>query len=224
MNGPLRSDRRRFLERSLLVGGFALLGGRVPAADGLTLTPPQTEGPFYPETPPLETDNDLVVFRSDRVTAQGVITNVTGRVLDERGRTLPGTAVEIWQCDVNGRYHHPADRRDTPLDEGFQGYGRTVADAGGRYRFRTIRPVPYPGRTPHIHFKLAGPGFGGLTTQMYVAGEKRNARDGVLNRIADERQRAAVIVEFVPDTIGGAELEARFDIVLAADGRFDAPA
>jgi protocatechuate 3,4-dioxygenase beta subunit len=129
--------------------------------------------------------------------------------------------VEIWQCDANGRYHHLADRRDAPLDDGFQGYGQYVTGTDGGYRFRTIRPVRYPGRTPHIHFKLSGSGFGGLTTQMYVAGEPRNARDGVLNRIPDEQQRAAVIVEFLPDTLGGAELEARFDIVLAADGRFE---
>jgi protocatechuate 3,4-dioxygenase, beta subunit len=112
-------------------------------------------------------------------------------VLDARGRPLPGYLVEIWQCDAHG--HYLAERgsswsdwlkkREAP-DPGFQGYGRTLTDAGGGYRFRTIRPVSYPGRTPHIHFKVRRDGRELLTTQMYVAGEPGNERDGIYGELA----------------------------------------
>ena len=218
-----RIDRRRFLRRGALAAGLAWLPDSLLAAvDSLTLTPRQTAGPFFPDALPLERDNDLVALQGDTVTARGTVTNVTGRVLDDRGRPIADALVEIWQCDANGRYHHIADGRDAPLDEGFQGYGRYETSDDGGYRFRTIRPVAYPGRTPHIHFKISGAGIPALTTQLYVAGEPRNARDPVLNRIRDAAQRAAVIADFVPDTSGDATLQARFDIVLAADGRFDA--
>lgn len=224
MRGPQPIDRRRFLERGVSAASIALLPVRLRAASEvapLTITPRQTEGPFFPVPLPVEQDSDLVVVRGSTITAQGIVTNVGGRVLDDRGRLVGDARVEIWQCDANGRYHHVADRRNAQIDEGFQGYGRSVTAADGRYRFRTIRPVAYAGRTPHIHFKIGGAGFSGLTTQMYIAGEPRNEHDFVLSRIRDARQRASVIVEFRRDTLGGAELQAEFDIVLAADGRFD---
>ncbi len=122
-----------------------------------------------------------------------MVTYVTGRVVDPRGRPVAGARIEIWQCDAAGVYHHSGDSRG-PADPDFQGYGRTVAAADGGYRFRTIRPVAYPGRTPHIHFKISGPGFAGLTTQMYVEGEPGNRRDFVLNAIRDPIVRRSVIV------------------------------
>lgn len=215
-------DRRRFLQQSVCAATLPVLPSLAGAAEAaLTPTPRQTAGPFYPRSLPLDQDNDLVAVRGSTVTALGVITNVFGRVLDECGRPVSDARVEIWQCNAHGRYNHPDDNRNVPLDPGFQGFGRYVTVADGRYRFRTIRPVPYGWRTPHIHFRLSGPGFSGLTTQMYVAGEPRNSGDGVLSRIRDPAARASVLVEFVPDTLGDAELQAVFDIVLATDGRFD---
>src|SRR5207249_8260993 len=100
--------------------------------------------------------------------AMGQVTHVSGRILNRRGETVRGALVEIWQCDARGIYNHPQQPDRGRRDTGFQGYGRTEVDAGGRYAFRTIRPVAYPGRTPHIHFKVHAPGVGLLTTQMYV--------------------------------------------------------
>ena len=107
------------------------------------------------------------------------------------------------------------DRTDTPLDDNFQGYGQTITDRAGGYRFRTIRPVPYPGRTPHIHFAVSAPGLAPFTTQMYIAGEPLNERDGVLTGVRDPAARARLIVplrpapEIEPDALAGT-----FDIVL----------
>jgi protocatechuate 3,4-dioxygenase beta subunit len=123
--------------------------------------------------------------------------------------------VEIWQCDSLGIYHHPQQPGLQRRDTAFQGYGRTEVAADAGYSFRTIRPVAYPGRTPHIHFKVSAPGIGRLTTQMYLAGEKQNATDGVLSRIRDRRARDSVIVklEQANDVEAGA-LQGTFDIVL----------
>lgn len=186
-----------------------------PAWAALVATPPQTTGPFYPRDLPLDRDNDLVRVAGAEAPARGQLTHVFGRVLDREGRPLSGARVEIWQCNAFGRYHHPRDTRDAPLDPGFQGYGETVSSADGAYRFRTIRPVPYPGRTPHIHFAVQAPGSTRLVTQMYVAGEPANARDRLYNSIRDSAARAAVTVALVPapeiepDAIAG-----RFDLVL----------
>ncbi|MBV8122241.1 MAG: intradiol ring-cleavage dioxygenase, partial [Alphaproteobacteria bacterium] len=130
------------------------------------------------------------------------------------GRPVPGLRVEIWQCDANGRYHYVRDASaDRPLDDDFQGYGQSLTDAAGGYRFRTIRPVSYPGRTPHIHFAVSGPGLPRFTTQMYVAGEPLNGRDGVLMSIRDPAARARLIVPLRSAAEAGA-LVGTFDIVL----------
>ena len=161
-----RFDRRRWLGGAAAVG----LGLAAGPALGLAKTPRQTTGPFYPYDHALETDADLVQVGGRGTLARGVIAHLGGVVKDHRGRAVPGAVVEIWQCDANGRYHHPRDRRDAPLDENFQGYGRSRTGADGGYRFRTIQPVAYPGRAPHIHFTIRGPGFEPLVTQMYVKG------------------------------------------------------
>ena len=181
-----------------------------------TPTPAQTEGPFYPRAFPLDVDNDLVRVSGRDGQAGGDILHVMGRVLDVNGRPVQGAKVEIWQCDRFGVYHHVGDR-SARQDPDFQGYGRTVAAADGAYRFRTIRPVPYPGRTPHIHFIITPPGTPRLTTQMYVAGEPRNDSDGILRAIRDPAARARVIVSLTAATdIESGALLGRFDIVLGA--------
>jgi len=192
--------------------GFSLCG--VPRAAMLPPTPPQTAGPFYPRSFPADSDNDLVQITGRAGIATGTITYVTGRVLDGAGRAIRGARVEIWQCDANGRYHYVDDGRDDrPLDENFQGYGQTLTDDGGAYRFRTIRPVPYPGRTPHIHFAVSAPDFPRFITQMYVSGEPRNERDGVLMSVRGLAARDRLIVPLRLAAEPGA-LAGTFDIVL----------
>ena len=140
-------------------------------------------------TLPLDKDNDLTSVDGRPGTAVGTITNIGGRVTDADGLPQAGALVEIWQTNAFGRYHHPGDRSTSPLDPNFQGYGQTVTDARGQYRFRTIRPAPYPGRTPHIHFAIKPPDAGRLVTQMYLAGEPGNARDRLLQSIRDPAER-----------------------------------
>jgi protocatechuate 3,4-dioxygenase beta subunit len=204
-------SRRRVVAAGLSLAGLA--AGRAAAA-ALQPTPRQTPGPFYPAKIPLDSDTDLVRVAGRAEPAAGIVSHVFGRVLTEDGRPMKGVAVELWQCDAFGLYHHPREPRGG-AGPNFQGYGRTTVGAEGAYRFRTIKPVPYPSRTPHIHFAVSGPGMRRLTTQLYVAGEPRNEGDFVLARIRDPQARASVIVPFAPapDLEAGA-LAARFDIVL----------
>src|SRR5208337_3078665 len=162
--------RRRILEGA---AGLLLLGAsRRIDATTRAATPPQTAGPFYPLALPPDSDNDLIQIAGRTGTAKGTVTYLSGHVLDPAGRPIFNARVEIWQCDANGRYHYVHDdRSDRPLDENFQGYGQTATDEMGSYHFRTIRPVPYPGRTPHIHFDVSAGGLPRFVTQMYVAGE-----------------------------------------------------
>ncbi len=202
--------------RNLVMGIAGLLLAGPAAARLLQPTPRQTAGPFYPLQPPLDDDNDLIQIRGRSGVAQGRITDLSGRVLDVNGRPVRNLRVEIWQCDANGRYHHPRDR-GRAMDENFQGFGHSVTDGIGRYRFRTIRPVPYPGRTPHIHVAVFAPDTAPFTTQLYVRGEPRNAEDFIFNRVPVDR-RHMVLADFVPAANDAAELSAKFDIVLAGIG------
>ena len=184
-------------------------------AEQLTRTPAQTEGPFYPNHLPLDTDNDLLVINEGVTPAVGDITYVSGRILDSRGDPIRGALVEIWQCDKNGAYLHTGTSNADKRDKNFQGFGRFMTGSSGEYLFRTIKPVPYPGRTPHIHYKVKRAGKELLTTQCYVKGHPGNEKDGIWRNMKDEKQREAVTVDFTP--LKGAkagELAAKFDIVL----------
>ena len=173
----------------------------------------QSEGSFYPDQLPLDQDNDLVIVADHNGPAAGEITHLTGRILDLHGNPLRGVMIEIWQADHNGHYIHSADA-SSRNDANFQGFGRFETDQTGQYRFRTLKPVPYPGRTPHIHVKLRRGGRELLTTQLYVQGHPLNERDGVLRNIRNPKQRASVMVPFLPCKEHRGELAARFDIVL----------
>lgn len=199
--------------RSFIASSGVLLAGPALAA---VATPSQTEGPFYPVDWSGDIDNDLVRVQGAAAQALGQVSHVTGRVLDARGNAVTNAVVEIWQCDSRGRYRHPGD---APLlgaaarDAGFQGRGRVAVGADGRYRFRTIRPVAYTGRAPHIHFRVTRAGREVLTTQMYVAGDPLNERDWLYNR---EPNRAALTVAFLPaNGIEQGALAAAFDVRLA---------
>ena len=184
-------------------------------AEELLRTPRQTEGPFYPDHLPLDTDNDLIVINNALTPAVGEITWLSGRILDAKGDPIRNATVEIWQCDAKGVYLHGADRNRAPRDANFQGFGRFITGSTGEYLFRTIKPVAYPGRTPHIHLAVKLTGREKFTTQCYVKGEPRNDRDGVLNGIRDSKARDSVMVPFAPlkDSSAG-ELQAKFDVVM----------
>ncbi|MFN7139785.1 MAG: intradiol ring-cleavage dioxygenase [Limisphaerales bacterium] len=208
-----RSNRRQFVGKVGLCGLFAILPGAF--AEALTRTPRQTEGPFYPDKLPLDTDNDLLIINESATPALGEITWLSGRILDSRGEPIRNATVEIWQVDHNGVYLHSGSAASTNRDRHFQGFGRFLTGTTGEYLFRTIKPVPYPGRTPHIHFAVKVKGKEKFTTQCYVEGEPQNERDGILRSIRDPKARKSVIVPFAPiknSAIG--ELSARFDIVL----------
>src|SRR5215510_669993 len=201
---------------SAAASSLLLPGAPSRAQHKLTATPRQSEGPFYPVEWSGDVDADLVVVKGEAAQALGQITHINGRILDASAQPVVGASVEIWQCDANGVYRHPRDGGGTlRRDQGFQGRGRATSDAAGRYAFRTIRPVAYPGRAPHIHFKVLLPDGRGLVTQMYVFGERQNERDGVLNGIRDRRQREALIVRLgAADAIEAGALAGVFDIVI----------
>ena len=205
--------RRRFVLGTLAAAGAIVTPSLLRAQDRIA-TPASTAGPFYPVKFPDDIDNDLVVVRGAQAKAEGTVTHIRGRVLGTDGKPLANAQIEIWQCDAHGIYLHPGSRGSRPRDTAFQGFGRTITAADGSYSFRTIRPVPYTGRTPHIHFGVTA-GKAELITQMYVAGEPLNARDGLYSSIRDARQREAVTVKLDPaNGIETGALAGQFDLVL----------
>ena len=207
------ATRRRFL--NVLGLGAVALYTPGAFAQALIDTPRQTEGPFYPDRLPLDTDNDLLILNDRLTPAVGAITHLSGRVLDRRGEPLRNGVVEIWQVDNHGAYLHSGTSNRDQRDQNFQGFGRFLTAASGEYYFRTIKPVPYPGRAPHIHVKVKRGDRELLTTQCYVNGHSQNERDGILRAIRDPRARQSLLVAFAPmpgSRLG--ELSARFDIVL----------
>jgi protocatechuate 3,4-dioxygenase beta subunit len=143
-------------------------------------------GPFYPIELPLDQDNDLVSVRGHSGRPVGELLNVVGQVLDEQGK---------------------------PYDPNFQGYGRTVTTADGGYRFRTIKPVAYPGRAPHIHFALSSPSFAKFYTQMYLAGAPENETDFLLTRL-DRKAQDSLLVSLLKSRDVQKGFAGRFDVVL----------
>lgn len=214
MNLNSALPHRRLFLKGLALGAAAFT---VPGvfADELIRTPAQMEGPFYPNRLPLDTDNDLLIINAALTPAVGQITHLGGRILSASGSPIRNAVVEIWQVDNHGAYLHTDSDNHDRRDRNFQGFGRFLTGSSGEYYFRTIKPVAYPGRTPHIHFKVKLRGRPDFTTQCYIRGEPANARDGIYNFIRDARAREAVTVAFTPireSRIG--ELAARFDIVL----------
>ncbi|MDB5745000.1 MAG: pcaH [Polaromonas sp.] len=204
--------------RTLLGTGAAALAATAATAwlhpargqgSRLAPTPAQTEGPFYPVAVPADSDFDLLRNGGAHY-RQGQPAWVDGTVLDTAGRPMAGAVVEIWQCDQAGHYHHPGD--GGRADPAFQGFGRVRVGPDGRYRFRTLKPVPYTGRTPHIHVKVRLGGQEALTTQLYVAGDPGNARDFLWRQLSAQ-DRAALTVPFTPGSDG---LVARFPLVVQA--------
>jgi protocatechuate 3,4-dioxygenase beta subunit len=227
-------DRRRFLRRLAILGGVwvatpGLFAEELAAAAQakLIVTPGMTEGPFYPDRMPLDTDNDLLIVNDAITPAVGDVSYVSGRVLSASGQPLRNAFVEIWQCDKNGSYRHSRGQNpDGSHDPNFQGYGRFMTGSKGEYLFRTIKPVPYDVggmyRAPHIHFAVSRNGQRLITTQMMVRGHPANARDNILSGVRDQAARESVLVDF--QTMAGSksgELSASFDIVLGKTAEED---
>jgi protocatechuate 3,4-dioxygenase beta subunit len=181
----------------------------------------EVTGPVFGHDDIGSLDNDLT--RQHAGEPQGERITVSGRVLDDGGRPVPNTLVEIWQCNAAGRYAHKVDQHPAPLDPNFTGAGRTLTDATGNYHFTTIKPGPYPWRNhpnawrpAHIHFSLFGTAFTTrLVTQMYFPGDPLFPFDPIFNSIPDEKARQRMISEFRLDlTKPEWSLGFHFDIVL----------
>lgn len=203
---------RRALLR--LMGAAAALSGTLRPAAALTPTPRQSSGPFYP--PPADrfadTDWDLVRVAGRVRAAGGEVMHLAGRVLDGDGSPVAGAVIEIWQCDANGRYLHSGDvSLFRSRDPDFQGYGVARSDADGQYRFRTIRPVPYPGRTPHIHARVRRPDGSEMITQIYLRDHPQNQGDFLFRALGRTAQEAAMIA---PKRGDDGDLAAAFDFVI----------
>ncbi len=208
----LQLDRRRSLRLVTAAALIALPAMHLRAAlhsGPRRATPRQTEGPFYPETLPADSDADLLANGALRY-GKGQAAWVEGTLADTSGRAIGGASIEIWQCDQDGHYHHPRDGGQA--DPAFQGFGRVGVDSQGQWRFRTLRPVAYSGRTPHIHAKIKLGARELLTTQLYVQDDPGNARDGLWRRMSAE-DRAAITSPYV---MGSDGLAARYALVVAA--------
>ena len=206
-------DRRRLLQGLAMGAAFFTVPGAF--AQQLMPTAAQVEGPFYPNHLPLDTDNDLIVINDGITPAVGAITLLSGRVMDLSGQPVRNALVEIWQVDNSGAYLHTGSMNRDKRDANFQGFGRFLTGSSGEYLFRTIKPVPYPGRTPHIHVAVKIKGREKFITQCYIKGDPGNEKDQILAEMKDAKARDALIVPFAPipsSKIG--ELAARFDIVL----------
>jgi protocatechuate 3,4-dioxygenase beta subunit len=216
------TSRRDLLSRvgagaaaALVASNLLARGAFADELDRTVRTPDMTEGPFYPDRLPLDTDNDLLVVNESISPALGEVTHLGGRILDSRGDPVRNASIEIWQVDNEGSYLHSNGMNGGKRDKHFQGYGRFLTGSSGEYYFRTIKPVPYPGRTPHIHVKVKVKGKEQLTTQCFVKGHPQNRGDGILDGVRDAKQRESVILDFAPlkgSRVG--ELTAKFDIVL----------
>jgi protocatechuate 3,4-dioxygenase beta subunit len=189
------NDAANRIRRKLLFGIMALpITGLANAA---IRTPGAGEGPFYP-SPSMrfdDIDNDLVKISGRIEQAGGEIVRLKGRVLDRDGKPVESARVEIWQCDANGRYLHSGDSGWSSRDTAFQGFGHDMTNAEGEFTFRTIKPVPYTSRTPHIHLKVLLNGKEQLTTQLYLSDHPDNDRDWLYQRIP-QQQRELVTMYF----------------------------
>lgn len=211
----IRLDRRRLL-RSLLLTTGGIITTNI-YAEALTLTPRSTEGPYYPDHLPLDQDNDLTQIIGGKAPAGGTVAEFGGRLLNVDGKPLANHVVELWQADNNGCYiHSNGVQRGKERDPHFQGFGKMTTNAKGEYRFRTIKPGLYTGRTIHWHIAVNKDGKRMLTTQLYIAGVPQNERDGILRRMGDEAQRLSVIREFKPVSAESKELRGTWDIVLGS--------
>lgn len=210
-----RSDRRGFIKYTVAAAA-ALAPGISRAAALLKPTPAETEGPFYPVVAQKDMDFDLTRVEGGDGAAKGRIITVAGRVLDTDGKPIEDATVDLWQANAAGRYRHPQESSDNPLDPNFQGWAIVPSGKDGGFRFKTVYPGSYGGRawrrTPHIHFKITKAGYRPLTTQMYFPGEALNAKDFLYGDKSETERKllTAAASAAEPDTY-------TWDIVLQKD-------
>jgi protocatechuate 3,4-dioxygenase, beta subunit len=217
MSDLLAFSRRRFVHSTIALGSAWFLN-RGAFAEELTRTPTASEGPFFPNKLPLDTDNDLLVINDAITPAVGTITHLGGRILDASGNPLRNAMIEIWQCDKDGTYLKQHTQSQAAFDTNFQGYGRFLTGSNGEYYFRTIKPVPYKGRpAAHIHARIWKGDRKLLTTECFVKGFEGNLRDRQFCQIRDRDPKGheSLCLDFAPlpnSKIG--EVTAKWDIVL----------
>jgi len=192
-----QNSRRRFLVQAISGSGVGLWMARTAWGNFIPPTAAQTKGPFYP-IPEIEKqkyfDADLTRLDAKSPVADGEQIAVRGVVLDMDEKPLDQVIVEVWQACETGRYNHPQDRNDRPMDPNFQYWARMVTGPDGTFSIRTILPGKYPGRTPHLHYRIAAPNRSELVTQMYFeANQELNRKDGIYMDLKPE-QRAAVTI------------------------------
>jgi protocatechuate 3,4-dioxygenase beta subunit len=211
--------------RLALALASAAVGAAMPALANSrrAALPSMTDGPFYPPRAwrSQRSDWDADLTRIARpgappLVARGEHLGLSLRVVDTDDRLVDDAEVEIWQCDALATYHHPGVRSAPDrIDAGFQGFGAARSDARGELAFRTIRPVPYPGRTPHIHVKLRHATFGEWTSQLFVAGEPGNGGDFLWRQLSAAGQAAAAM-HLQPAEADGLRWQARHALVVPA--------
>ena len=187
-------DRRNFTFKLAALYFGTAWASRTWGADELLRTPTQTRGPFYP-IPEIEKqsffDVDLTRKNDASPLAEGEVVAIRGTVVDFSGKSLDRVFVEIWQACHSGRYSHPNDNGASPLDPNFQYWGRMETGVDGLFSFKTILPGKYPGRTPHIHFRVVAPRREILETQLYFqANEELNSKDGVYNSVPAKQRKS----------------------------------
>lgn len=202
--------------RLLAYAGAAATALMAPASalraqTALTPTPASTEGPFYPENWTPEPMTQLV---RGALMGNAMPLALEGRIFDRFGKPLEGARVEIWLADGLGKYTHTRDSEAKERDPNFAGFGWMKTAADGRYGFSAIRPVPYTGRTPHIHFAVIAPRAKKLVTQMFVEGVAQNERDYLYTHIP-RAQRSLVTAKLENTGAGQAGQRASFDLILA---------
>lgn len=208
-------------QRLKVIRGYRVHEQRTPSQDIHVITPSQTIGPFFGVGLVRPGDEDLACKQPRGARAEGTPIIIQGQVMDENGKPVRKALIEVWQANRWGKYEHPDDTTQAPLDPNFKGWGRALTDSQGRYTFRSIKPGAYPNpgydnwmRPPHVHFSLFAAGLmQRLITQMYFPGEEYNDIDPILNGVEDLRARASLIARRMPDEPEGTQVY-QFDIVL----------
>jgi protocatechuate 3,4-dioxygenase, beta subunit len=190
----IKITRRSFVGYGAALAAGLLTGIARAAESLLEPTPSETEGPYYPVMAQKDLDFDLTRIEGGGGAALGKYIFITGRVLDTQGNALEDATVDLWQANAAGRYRHPDESDQNPLDPNFQGWAIVPSGKKGAFRFKTVYPGAYGAdwgwrRPPHIHFKITKPGYKALTTQLYFPGEALNEKDYLYRRQSEEERK-----------------------------------
>ena len=199
-----KTNRRTFIRHGIIGGTISLFTRSVYA---LRPTATEIEGPFYPVVAQKDKDFDLTKIEGQQGVAKGKIIMVQGRILDTDGSAIENATIDLWQANSAGRYRHPHDANQAPLDSNFQGWAIVFSGKNGVFRFKTIYPGSYPAsatwtRPPHIHFKVSKNGYIEIVTQMYFPGHELNNTDRLLQRKRKEDSDLMIAskINEVPET------------------------